>query len=67
MNGEKDFIGTEYMVRCVARTQDLMEANRVAEEYEAKGYQVNIVKKQKGGVTLYEVWAKGETKTFEIK
>jgi len=64
---DKDFIKSEYIVRCVARTQDLMEANRVAEEYEAKGYQVNIVKKKKGSVTLYEVWAKGETKTFEMK
>ena len=67
MNGEKDFIGTEYTVRCVARTQDLMEANKIAEKYEAEGYQVNIVKKKKGSVVLYEVWAKGNTKTFEVK
>ncbi len=64
---EPTIIGEEIMIRCVARTQDLVEANRIADEYEAKGYTVNIVKKKRGDIALYEVWVKGEPKTLYAK
>lgn len=45
------------MYRCVARTQSIEEAAKVAEHYELQGFKTKILQKKEAGITLYEVWA----------
>ena len=61
---EKKVIGRRAM-RPVARTMDLLEAERIAESFEMKGYKTEIVKKKQGNITLYEVWAEEKAEIFE--
>ncbi len=60
----KPLVGPEKRAILVARTQSIEEANRIAEQYELKGFETYIVKKTQGGVTLYEVWASKEPEVF---
>jgi len=53
---DKPLIGPESTMRCVARTTNLEEANRIAEGYDEEGYETQIMKKKQGGMVLYEVW-----------
>ncbi len=46
--------------RCVARTPDIAEADRLAEAYQLQGYDVEVVKREQGGVSIYEVWVSRE-------
>ncbi len=66
MNEDK-IIGKKPMLRCVARTMSIEEANRIAEKYEAEGYETEIVKKKRGEMALYEVWISGEPKGLYAK
>jgi len=49
-------IGPDKPARCVARTQDIYEAERIVKEYELMGFEAWIIKKAQGGMTIYEVW-----------
>jgi len=44
-------------MRIVARTQNLEEANQIAEQYQSNGFDTRIIKKQQGNISLYEVYA----------
>ncbi len=46
--------------RCVARTPDIAEADRLAEAYQLQGFDVEVVKRVQGGVSIYEVWISKE-------
>ena len=46
--------------RLVARTQDIGEANQVAEQFRAQGFETKIVKKTQGALSIYEVWVAKE-------
>jgi len=46
----------EKRFRMVARTQDIAEANRIADQYVMQGFEARIVKKAQGNIGLYEVW-----------
>ncbi|NYZ76984.1 hypothetical protein H0O02_01570 [Candidatus Micrarchaeota archaeon] len=61
MNEDK-IIGEKPMLRCVARTMNIEEANAIAERYEAEGYETEIVKRKRGEIAMYEVWIGGEPK-----
>ncbi len=50
--------------RLVARTQSIEEANRIAEEYEMKGFMARIAKKKEGNIALYEVWISKKPDVF---
>ncbi|MEW6748356.1 MAG: hypothetical protein AB1295_01465 [Candidatus Micrarchaeota archaeon] len=50
-------IGKTPAMALVARTQSIEEAERVAQQYEMKGYTTTIIKRSQGGMNLYEVWA----------
>lgn len=61
---DKPIAGPETMSRMVARTTNLEEANRVAERYEAEGYQAEIMKRSQAGITYYEVWVMKKPDVF---
>ena len=61
---EKPLIGPETAMRMVGRTNNLEEANRLAERFEAEGYETEIVKKRQAGITYYEVWAGKKPEVF---
>jgi len=65
--GEKPIGGPGKQYRLVARTQSLEEANRIAEQYEMKGFETQIVKKTQGTITVYEVWVAKEPEVFTGK
>ncbi len=46
--------------RCVARTTDIAEADRLAESYQLQGYDVEVIKREQGGVSVFEVWVSRE-------
>jgi hypothetical protein len=48
--------GLDPRFRMVARTQDLAEANSIADQHAMQGFEVRIVKKAQGNLALYEVW-----------
>jgi len=50
-------IGKSERMKLVARTQSIEEAERIAQQYELKGYRTTIVKRSQAGMALYEVWA----------
>lgn len=50
-------IGRSERMKLVARTQSIEEAERIAQQYELKGYKTSIVKRSQAGIALYEVWA----------
>ncbi|MEW6722447.1 MAG: hypothetical protein AB1324_04240 [Candidatus Micrarchaeota archaeon] len=53
-------IGPGKSFRLVARTQDIAEADRVAEQYRLQGFETKIVKKAQGALAVFEVWAAKE-------
>jgi len=63
---DKPILGPETMTRMVGRTTNLEEANRIAERYEAEGYETQILKRSQAGVTYYEVWAGKRPDVFGI-
>jgi hypothetical protein len=46
--------------RCVARTADIAEAERIAETYRLQGFETLILKTARAGLALYEVWVSKE-------
>ena len=54
--GERPVGGPGRQFRLVARTQSIEEANRIAEQYEMKGFETQIVKRMQGTIAIYEVW-----------
>lgn len=46
----------DMVARCVGRTTNLIDAERIAESYELKGFEVEVVKKNQGNISFYEVW-----------
>ena len=61
---EKPVFGPSTMMRCVGRTANLEEANRIAEQYEAQGFTTEIIKKKQAGLAMYEVWIGKEPEVF---
>ena len=53
---DKPIIGSEKEFRCVGRTQNLDEADRIAEQYRMQGYETQIIKKMQAGLAIYEIW-----------
>ena len=45
------------IMRLVATTQNLLEANKIAEDYELKGYKVRVIEQKQGIVSMYQVFA----------
>jgi hypothetical protein len=46
----------EKQFRCVGRTQNLEEANRISGRYQLEGFETKIITKSRGGLALYEIW-----------
>jgi len=44
-------------MRLVATTQSAEEAERVAEQYGLQGFETRVVKRKRGALAVYEVWA----------
>lgn len=42
--------------RCVANTLNIEEAHRIAEQYQAEGYETKIFEKKEAGLIMFEVW-----------
>ena len=63
----KPLIGPERQARCVGRTNSIEEAERLAQQYEAQGYQTWITKKSQGGITLFEVWVSKEPDILSVR
>jgi hypothetical protein len=57
-------IGPGKAARLVATTRDISEADRIAEHYQAQGFETQIIKKSQGGLAIYEVWASKEPEIF---
>lgn len=53
-------------MRCVGRTTDIMEAEKLAETYELRGLRVEIVKRKQGSAFFYEVWAEEKKEGYEL-
>jgi len=53
---DKPVLGPETTMRMVGRTTNLEEANRLAERYEAEGFETEIRKIKQAGIVMYEVW-----------
>ncbi|MBN1170227.1 hypothetical protein JXA56_04325 [Candidatus Micrarchaeota archaeon] len=45
------------IMRLVATTQNLLEANKVAEDYEMNGFKVRIIENKQGTMSVYQVFA----------
>lgn len=60
----KPFAGPGKDFRLVARTQDLAEANRIAEQYEAQGFESEIIRKKQGSLSVFEVWVAKQPDIF---
>ena len=54
------------MKRCVGRTMDLLEAERLADSYRMQGFLVSIVRRKEGSAAMYEVWIEEKKEGFEI-
>ncbi len=53
-------------MRCVGRTTNIMEAEKMAEMYALRGFRTEIVKKRQGSAFFYEVWVEEKKEGFEI-
>jgi hypothetical protein len=53
-------------MRCIGRTVDLAEAQRIAESYEAQGLAVQVIKRKEGSAFFYEIWVEEKKEGFEI-
>lgn len=60
-------ITTPTRFKCMARTQNMLEAERIAKQYRMQGYEVKINRRGQGGITLYEVWAAKEPDVLQGK
>ena len=60
-------IGEDKFMWMVAKTPSIEEAERIAEIYEMKGYKTIIIKEEKAGIKVYEVWVgkKGEGRRMD--
>ncbi len=48
-------------MHCIARTQSIEEAERIAENFRMQGFEVKLVAQSRGHLKLYEVWvSKGD-------
>lgn len=56
----KPLLGPGGNFRLVARTQDVAEADRAAEQFRAQGFETKIIKKTQGTLSIYEVWVAKE-------
>ena len=63
----KPLFGPGKEFRCIGRTTNLEEANRLAEQYELQGFETQIIKKMQANLVLYEVWVAKESEIFEGK
>ncbi|MDO8553559.1 MAG: hypothetical protein Q7S22_02025 [Candidatus Micrarchaeota archaeon] len=54
---KKPVLGNKSFSRCVGRTFDLLEANGLAKQFEAQGYETHIMENTQGVMTIYEIWA----------
>ena len=59
--------GEERFMQLVARTNNIEEAERVADTYRARGFETKIVRKEQGGIVLYEVWAGKKPEIFKAQ
>ncbi len=49
-DGEADFV-------LVGKASSYDEAERIAGQYRARGFETRIIRRSKAGITLFEVWA----------
>ena len=63
----KPIIGPGNDFRCVGRTQNLEEANLMAQRYESEGYETQIIRKMQAGLAIYEVWISKRPDALEGK
>ena len=54
-------------MRIAGRTQNLQEANNIAEIYRMQGYETRIIKKMQGSIALYEIWIGKVPDVFSAK
>jgi len=50
--------------RLVGRTNSIEEAERLASQYELQGFETRIVKRERGGIALYELWVGKKPEIF---
>ncbi|MBI5227238.1 hypothetical protein HY988_01500 [Candidatus Micrarchaeota archaeon] len=50
--------------RLVGRTQNISEAEQIAQQYEMQGFSTKIVKKGQMPTVIYEVWASKKKEGF---
>ncbi|MCI0503492.1 hypothetical protein L0Y65_02155 [Candidatus Micrarchaeota archaeon] len=60
-------IEPEKNTRLVARTQSIEEAERIASQYELRGFTASVVKKSQAGLAMYEVWISRQPDVFSQK
>ncbi|MDD5171746.1 MAG: hypothetical protein PHF60_01800 [Candidatus ainarchaeum sp.] len=60
-------ITTPTKYKCMARTQNMLEAERIAQQYRMQGFTVRINRKTQGTITLYEVWVAKEPDILSAK
>ncbi|NYZ73935.1 hypothetical protein H0O00_02220 [Candidatus Micrarchaeota archaeon] len=53
-------ITTPTRFKCMGRTQNLLEAERIAQQYRMRGFEVRVNRKMQGSITIYEVWVAKE-------
>jgi len=52
---------------CVGRTFNLEEAKALADRYEARGFDTQILDRSKAGIVLYEVWAQKKKEGMRLQ
>ena len=60
-------VTTPTKYKCMGRTQNMLEAQRIAQQYRRQGYTVKVHRKMQGGITLYEVWVAKELEVLQGK
>ena len=51
-------------MRMVGRALSIEEAHRVAQQYEAQGYETDIIENKQGALAMFEVWAGKKPEIF---
>ena len=60
----KDIIEPGQPLMLVGRTQNIAEAEQIAQTYEMQGFDTKIVRKGQTPVVIYEVWATKKKEGF---
>ena len=60
----KDIIEPDQPLMLVGRTQNIAEAEQIAQTYEMQGFSTKIVRKGQNPAIIYEVWASKKNEGF---